>query len=136
MSVKHFLRLIGLGRRDQTSGKYFLRLIGLAPRDQTYIGAPDNQPSAGRASIVPTSEGSSDDQSGVRLSSETDDSRGASLVQRTTSQTSNRSFDIDPNSVIKKHSFPDASGGLGDVYKCSLNRNASLEEVRYTPSSL
>ncbi|OAX34309.1 kinase-like protein [Rhizopogon vinicolor AM-OR11-026] len=109
--------------------KYFLGLIGLGRRDQTSVGVSDNQPSASQTSIVPTSEGSSDDQSGVRLSSETDDSQGASLVQSTTSQTSNRSFDIDPNSVIKKYSFPDASGGLGDVYKCSLNRNTSLEEV-------
>ncbi|OJA20031.1 hypothetical protein AZE42_04468 [Rhizopogon vesiculosus] len=99
-----------------TPVKYFLRLIG-----RRY-----DQPSASRTSVVPTSEESSDGQSGVRLSFETNDS--VTLVQSTT-QTSNYSFNIDPNSVIKKHSFPDASGGLGDVYKCSLNRNARVEEV-------
>ncbi|KAG2355120.1 kinase-like domain-containing protein [Suillus spraguei] len=39
---------------------------------------------------------------------------------------------IDPRNVIRQTSFPTASGGLGDVYKCTWNRSASPEEVLQT----
>ncbi|KAG1845271.1 kinase-like domain-containing protein [Suillus tomentosus] len=37
--------------------------------------------------------------------------------------------EIDPSTVTRMTAYPTASGGLGDVYKCILNRGASQEEV-------
>jgi len=38
---------------------------------------------------------------------------------------------IQPTAIIKQSSYPTASGGLGDVYKCTWNRDAGLDEVSY-----
>lgn len=55
---------------------------------------------------------------------------GASAVQTTTLQTSDyRSLEMDPSVIVRQASYPIASGSLRDIYKCSLNRGASQEEV-------
>ncbi|KAG2134894.1 kinase-like domain-containing protein [Suillus bovinus] len=38
-------------------------------------------------------------------------------------------FEIDPSMIIRGSNYPTASGGLGEVWKCILNRGASQEEV-------
>lgn len=38
---------------------------------------------------------------------------------------------IQPTAIIKQGSYPTASGGLGDVYKCTWNRDAGPDEVSY-----
>jgi hypothetical protein len=112
-----------------------LQQFSLGRPGRASVGASDDQPSSSRASTVYTSEEPSDDISRLCLASGTEDS---SLVQGTTPQTSNHPFEIDPDSVIKQSSFLDTSGGPGPghVYKCSLDRDASLEEVLIHPSSL
>jgi serine/threonine protein kinase len=73
---------------------------------------------------------SEDGQSGRYPSSEEEDSHLVSLISIATAQTSmHGSFIIDTSISTKQTNFPIASGGLGDVYKCILNRGASAEEV-------
>ncbi|KAG2070493.1 kinase-like protein [Suillus decipiens] len=71
---------------------------------------------------------SEDGQSGRYSSSE--DSQLVSLIQITAAQTSTYgSFIIATNIATRQANFPIASGGLGDVYKCVLNRGTSPELV-------
>jgi len=76
--------------------------LGRSDRASVVRASDDDEPSARQTSTVNTSEEPSDD------------------------------FDMNPNIFIRKTNFPIASGGLGDVYKCTLNRSARLEEVLHT----
>lgn len=84
----------------------------------------------GRPSLSQDSHTSEDGQSGSYPSSEEEDLQLVSLIQTATAQTSTcGSFIIDKSVATKQTSFPVASGGLGDVYKCILNNGATPEEV-------
>lgn len=84
----------------------------------------------GRPSLSHTSHTSEDGQSGRYLSSEEGDSQLVSLIQIATAQTSTCGmFIMDTSIATRQANFPIASGGLGDVYKCILNRGATPEEV-------
>ncbi|KAG1723091.1 kinase-like domain-containing protein [Suillus lakei] len=79
---------------------------------------------------MPVSGASSNDNGGCHPVSETRNSQTVSLVQEIVFQTSvDSSFKVGPSIAIQGTRFPIASGGLGDVYKCILNRGASQEEV-------
>ncbi|KAG2134519.1 kinase-like domain-containing protein [Suillus clintonianus] len=85
----------------------------------------DERASVSQASFVYTSE----DGQGGRYS-EIEDSQLFSSIEIATLQTSTYgSFIMDPSIVTRQTQFPIASGGLGDVYKCTLNRGASPEEA-------
>ncbi|KAG2070499.1 kinase-like protein [Suillus decipiens] len=62
---------------------------------------------------------------------EKENSQLVALIQNPTAQTSTctGSFIIDTSITSRRPIFPTASGGLGDVYKCILNRDASPELV-------
>jgi hypothetical protein len=89
----------------------------------------DERPSLNQTFPAYTSE---DEQSGCYPTSEEEDLQLVSLIQIATAQTSTcGSFIMDTSIVTRQTNFPIASGGLGDVYKCILNRGASPEEVCY-----
>ncbi|KAG2070502.1 kinase-like protein [Suillus decipiens] len=104
----------------------------IARRVSTYFHRPSASDVPGisddeRSSSLTSSD---DGQSGRYSSSEEEHSQLVSLIQITTAQTSTYgSFIIDTSIATRQPIFPTASGGLGDVYKCILNRDASSEEV-------
>ncbi|KAG1853469.1 kinase-like domain-containing protein [Suillus subalutaceus] len=105
---------------------YFRRSSSLSASDVAQSSS-DERPSLSQSSLVYTSE---DGQSRRYTSSEEEDSQLVSLIQIATAQTSMYgSFIIDTSIATGQANFPIASGGLGDVYKCILNRGASREEV-------
>lgn len=55
---------------------------------------------------------------------------GTSAVKTMTLQTSDySSLEIDPSVIVRQANYAVVSSGLRDIYKCSLNRGASQEEV-------
>ncbi|KAG2041337.1 hypothetical protein BDR03DRAFT_716201 [Suillus americanus] len=105
----------------------YLRRPGSLSVSDVTRSSSDERPSLSQSSLVCTSE---DGQSGHYPSSEEEYSQLVSLIQVTTAQTSiYGSFIIDTSIATRQANFPIASGGLGDVYKCVLNRGASREEV-------
>ncbi|KAG2351113.1 hypothetical protein BDR07DRAFT_1502576 [Suillus spraguei] len=102
----------------------------IARRVSAYFQRP-NSPSVSDATGPSESETSSEDgQSGRYFSSEEEHSQLVSLIQITTAQTSTYdSFIIDNSIATRQANFPIASGGLGDVYKCVLNRDTTPELV-------
>jgi serine/threonine protein kinase len=88
----------------------------------------DERPSLNQASPVDTSE---DGESRRCPISEEGGSQLVSLIPEETAQTSTYtgSFIMDTSIATRQTNFPIASGGLGDVYKCILNRGTSAEEV-------
>jgi len=91
----------------------------------------DERPSLNQASPVDTSE---DGESRHCPISEEGGSQLVSLIPEETAQTSTYtgSFIMDTSIATRQTNFPIASGGLGDVYKCILNRGTSAEDVCHT----
>ncbi|OJA18793.1 hypothetical protein AZE42_10011 [Rhizopogon vesiculosus] len=48
---------------------------------------------------------------------------------RPTTGTEDSSLCIEASTIIRQSSYPTASGGLGDVYKCTRNRDTGSDEV-------
>ncbi|KAG2132083.1 kinase-like domain-containing protein [Suillus clintonianus] len=104
--------------------RQFLKLIR---RGQALVaGAPVDPPSASASGTsIPERLGTFNDNNGCHPVSLT-----ASLVRKMAFHTSDYSvFEIDASNVIMETTYPTASSGLADVYKCILNRGASQEGV-------
>ncbi|KAG2363119.1 kinase-like domain-containing protein [Suillus spraguei] len=95
----------------------FFGLVGRTPGGQ---GSQHVQPSVdnSQTSIVDTPDRTSDNHfSNECLPSTTSDTEDSSVLC------------IKPGDILRKINYPTASGGLGDVYKCTRNCGASSDEV-------
>lgn len=109
--------------------KFLINLCQWSLRKESDVArTSDDRPSISRTTLVYTPE---DDQCGRHPGiHEKANSQRVSLIRIATPQISMcGSCVMDPSSVTRQASFPTASGGLGDVYKCILNRGACPEEV-------
>ncbi|KAG2139330.1 kinase-like domain-containing protein [Suillus clintonianus] len=96
-------------------------------QESNVAGDFDDQPCDSRTSLVYTLQ---DGQCASHPIFEKADSQHGTLIRTATPQILTcGSFVMEPSNVTRQTRFPTASGGLGDIYKCTLTCGASTAEV-------
>ncbi|KAG1901163.1 kinase-like domain-containing protein [Suillus fuscotomentosus] len=108
----------------------FFNLVSHALRGQSSSVQPSASTPASVDSDVLSRTSDDHISAGRLLTSDTEYSHVISLPQRdSVTWNSGSAFCIKPSDIHRQSSYPTASGGFGDVYRCIWNRGESSDEV-------